>query len=139
LISASIASSCSERQNGIDLSRGFEPHPLHDLFLLDPVRIVEDQFEHEPIYLGFGQRVSPFLFDGVLGGQDQERIRQRKGGFPDGDLALLHGLQQGGLNLGRRAVDFVRQDDIVENRPFFHDEVPGFRAIDLGADQVGGQ
>ena len=34
----------------------------------------------------------------------------------DGDLALLHGLQQRGLGLGRGAVDLVRQQDLREDR-----------------------
>jgi K(+)-stimulated pyrophosphate-energized sodium pump len=35
----------------------------------------------------------------------------------DGHLALLHRLQQRGLGLGRRAVDFVGQQDVGEDRP----------------------
>ena len=34
----------------------------------------------------------------------------------DGDLALLHRFEQGGLRLGRRAVDLVGQDDVGEDR-----------------------
>ncbi len=32
-----------------------------------------------------------------------------------GDLPLLHGLQQGGLHLGRGPVDLIGQDQVVEN------------------------
>jgi hypothetical protein len=35
----------------------------------------------------------------------------------DGDLALLHGFEEGGLGLGRRAVDLVGQDHVGEQRP----------------------
>ena len=35
----------------------------------------------------------------------------------DGHLPLLHRLEQGGLRLGRRAVDLVGQDDVGEDRP----------------------
>jgi limonene-1,2-epoxide hydrolase len=34
----------------------------------------------------------------------------------DGDLVLLHRLEQGGLGLGRRAVDLVGEDDVREDR-----------------------
>jgi hypothetical protein len=37
--------------------------------------------------------------------------------LPDGHFPLLHRLQQGRLGLGRRAVDFVRQQNIRKNRP----------------------
>jgi hypothetical protein len=33
-----------------------------------------------------------------------------------GDLSFLHGLQQGGLHLGRRPVYFVCQHQLIENR-----------------------
>ena len=35
----------------------------------------------------------------------------------DGDLLLLHRFEQRGLRLRRRAVDFVGQDDVGEDRP----------------------
>ena len=42
-----------------------------------------------------GQRVGAFLLDRVLGGQDQERLGQRRRWCPaEGDLALLHRLEQ---------------------------------------------
>jgi hypothetical protein len=34
-----------------------------------------------------------------------------------GDGALFHGFEQGGLNLGRGAVDFVGEYEVVEDRP----------------------
>ena len=59
----------------------------------------------------------------------------------DGDLPLLHGLEQGGLRLGRRAVDFVGQDHVAEQRPFEEAEIADPRAAILldhvGAGDVG--
>ena len=37
--------------------------------------------------------------------------------FGDSNLPLLHGLQEGGLNLGGSPVYLIRKDDIGENRP----------------------
>jgi hypothetical protein len=34
----------------------------------------------------------------------------------DGDLAFLHGFEQSGLRLGRRAVDFVGQNHVGKQR-----------------------
>jgi hypothetical protein len=50
-------------------------------------------------------------------------VASTKNGLPfvphaaDGHLPLLHRFQQRGLRLGRRAVDFVGQDDVREQRP----------------------
>ena len=46
------------------------------------------------------------------------RVRQAVGGFTQGYLAFLHGFQQGGLHFGRGAVDFIRQNEIGEDRAF---------------------
>ena len=43
------------------------------------------------------------------------------------------------MHFGRRPVDFVGQHQIVEDRPLLEHETAGFRAIDLGAGDVGGQ
>ena len=64
----------------------------------------------------------------------------RRWGFSsDGDLALLHGLQQGALDLGRGAVDLVGQDEIGENGTQMRDEPSILRLEDHGADDIAGQ
>ena len=54
---------------------------------------------------------------------------------------LLHGFEQGGLGLGRRAVDFVGQDHVGEDRPRQERELAaaGVAGLleDLGAGDVG--
>ncbi len=57
----------------------------------------------------------------------------------DGDLALGHGLQEGGLDFRRRAVDLVREHDVVEKRTAFELETAGLRPEDIGTGQVGRQ
>ena len=100
-------------------------------------RGVGDQnLEEEAVKLGFRKLVGAFLVNGVLRGKHQEGVRQAVGGFPQGYLAFLHGFQQGGLDLGRGAVDFVRQDKIGEDRAFLGSELPFLRIIDHGAQQV---
>ena len=64
----------------------------------------------------------------------------------DGDLLLLHRLEQGGLRLGRRAIDFVGQNDVGEQRAGQETKLARagalvlldyFRAGDVGRHQVG--
>jgi hypothetical protein len=115
------------------------PGAAHDLALLFPGRVGDDDLEHEPVHLGFRQRVGALLLDGVLGSQDQERVLQEIGDLADGDLALLHGLQQRAVHLGGCPVDLVRQHDIGEDGPLAGGENPLVRVVDQGADEVGGQ
>ena len=86
-----------------------------------------------------GKRISPLLLDRILRGQHEERRRQRVGGVPDRHLHLLHRLQERGLDLGRGAVDFVRQDDVGEQRSFARHELSVLLVVDHRADQVGGK
>jgi len=49
-------------------------------------------------------------------------------GLPgDGDFVFLHGLQQGGLRLGRCAVDFIRQHHVGKYRPLHEFECAATR------------
>src|SRR5258708_3855935 len=61
----------------------------------------------ETIELRLGQRISAVVLAGILCGDDQKRLRERIGMRVDGDLPLIHGLEQGGLRLRSGAVDFV--------------------------------
>jgi hypothetical protein len=79
--------------------------------------VVHADVEHEAVELGLGQRVGALLLDRVLRRQHEERVGQRVVFAADGDLALLHRLQQRGLRLGRGAVDLVGQHDVGEDRP----------------------
>ncbi len=58
-----------------------------------------------------------------------------------GDLVLLHRLEQRGLRLRRRAVDFVGEDHVREDRPRQEHEPPparlGVVLQDVGAGDVG--
>jgi hypothetical protein len=80
-------------------------------WMSSPVRTGDEDVEHEAVELGLGQRVGALLLDRVLGGEDEERLRQRVGGPAGGDLVLLHRLEQRRLRLRRGPVDLVGQDD----------------------------
>ena len=120
------------------LGRGVgEAHEVEDLALLVAVRVGDFHLEHEAVDLRLGQRVGAFLVDRVLGGHHEERLRQRVCLVADGDLPLLHGLEQGALHLGRGAVDLVGQNQVGEHRALPRGEAAGLRVVNLRADDVG--
>ena len=88
------------------------------------------------------QGIGALLLDRVLRGQDKEGLLQPEG-FPAGcDFVLLHRLEQGGLRLGRGAVDLIGKDDVGEDGAFDEPEglLPGGVILlqDLGAGDVRG-
>ncbi len=86
-----------------------------------------------------GQRVGAFLLDGVLGGEDEEGFFELESGVADGDLLFLHGFEQGALDLGGGAVDFVGKDEVGKNGAAAGSEGAGLGIVNLGADEVGGK
>ena len=86
-----------------------------------------------------GQRICALLINRVLGGQHQERRRQRHRLAAECHLPLLHGFQQGRLHLGGRAVDFVGQHEVGEHRALGGVILAVLRAVDQRARDVGGQ
>ena len=102
-------------------------------------RIVDLGVQEEAVELRLGKRVRALLFDRVLRRHDHEQVVQRVTPFADRDLALLHGLQQRGLDFCRRAVDFVCQDQVMEQRPFAKLESTLLGTVYLGPGQVGRQ
>ncbi len=66
--------------------------------------------------LRFGQRIGALLVNRVLRGHDEERLGQLADFAAGRDAFFLHGFEHGRLRLGRGAVDFVRQDQVGENR-----------------------
>src|SRR6266853_1600657 len=105
-------------------------------------QIIEDGIEQEAIELRFGQRVRAFELDGVLRGQHEEGNGQLVIVPTHGAGQLLHGLEQRRLRLWRRAINFVGQHDVPEDRP--RDEGPapvargGILLDDVRSGDVGG-
>ena len=89
------------------------------------VRVAEARGEKEAVHLAFHQRKRARLIDRVLGRQHEMRLGQRPGLAVDGDLALLHRLEQGRLASRRGPVQLVEEHHVGEDgaRP----EVPGVR------------
>lgn len=64
------------------------------------------------------------------------RGRGAGGGAVDRDLAFLHGFEEGGLGLGRGAVDLVREEQVGEDRAGLERELSGACVVDEGARDV---
>ena len=119
----------------VELRRGGR-HQVEDLPLLRFRRVADAQFEHEPVELGFGKLVGALLLQGILRGEDQERIGQLVGLIADGHLPLLHRFEQRALDLGRGAVDLVGEDQVREERAVLDRELARARVVNQRADQV---
>ena len=126
--------------HGLNLGDGLSArHAIEDSALFFLAGITDLDLEHEPVYLGFGERICALLFDGVLGGEDKEGIRKREGLAAEGDLPFLHCFEQGGLNLGRGPVDLIGEDQVRKNRTLLDAERALSRVENLGSDHIGGQ
>ena len=79
-------------------------------------RVVDLNHEHEAVKLGLGERVGALLFDGVLGGQHEEGVRELVASASARHLSLDHRFEERGLSLRRCPVDLVREDDVREER-----------------------
>ena len=101
------------------------------------VRVADPRPQEEPVQLGLRQGERPLELDGVLGREDEERVREDVGRAFDRDLALLHRLEEGALRAGRRAVDLVDEEDVREHGPL--DEPEAGRLEQAGARHVGRQ
>src|SRR5437868_4513361 len=111
-------------------------HQIQNLAFLLPRGIADFELEHEPVDLRFGERISPFLLDWVLSGEDQERFFEFETLLSNRDLLFLHRFEQGALDLGGSTIDFVRQDKIRKDRAFAGRETSRLWIINLSADHV---
>ena len=80
-------------------------------------RVVDEDLHQEAVDLRLRQRVGALGLDRVLRRHREERPRHRVGGAADRHLVLLHHLEQRRLDLRRRAVDLVGEQEVCEHRP----------------------
>ena len=69
---------------------------------------------------------------------EQKRYGQDRCFVVDGDLPLAHRFQKGGMRSGGGAIDFVRQDDLVENRSLLEFETSTHGIVNIDPDDIGG-
>ena len=74
-----------------------------------------------------------------MGGDHEEGFGQAVGFTVYRDLFFFHGFQKGRLHFGRGAVDFVGQQEVVENGAGMKFELAVGRLEDVDAQEIGGQ
>ena len=116
----------------------------HNELLFVFLRVADNHLEHKTVHLRLGQRIGSLLLNRVLSGHNQERLFELEGGVANGDLLLLHRLEQRTLNLCRGTVNLIGQNKVCENRAFLYAELLGFGAVnhctdDIGRQQIGGE
>ena len=79
------------------------------------------------------------MLDRVLRREHEERLAEKEGLAADRHLLLLHRFEQRRLHLGGRAVDFVGEDQVREQRPLLRIELLRTLVEDHRPDHVGGQ
>ena len=87
-----------------------------DLPLGVAIGIVDVDLHQEAVELRFRQRIGAFLLERVLGREHVERPRQIVARAGDGDVLLLHRLQQRRLGARAGAVDLVGHQQLGEHR-----------------------
>jgi hypothetical protein len=117
--------------------RRVDAHAPNDRRLFPGGRKPDQNLHEEPVALRFGQRVHTLALDGILRGQNHERLGHRMRHPADRDLPLGHHLEEGRLHLGRGSVDLVRQYDVGEDRAELDVEPLTRGPVDAGADDVG--
>ena len=101
--------------------------------------VAESGADHEAVHLGFGKWIGAAEFDRVLSGDDEEQAIEIVACAIDGGLALGHGFEQGGLGARGGAVDFIREQDVGEDRSGTKAELLVGRVEHGDAENVGGQ
>ena len=112
---------------------------VEDVDLLLRLGVPELEPDEEPVELGLGQREGAFVLDRVLRRHDEERVGELVGRAVDGDLPLLHRLEERRLRLRGRAVDLIGEDDLAHHRAGSELEVVPLLVEDRDAGDVRGQ
>ena len=107
--------------------------------LVRGVRISERDAHEEPVELRFGQTERAELLEGILRRDHEERVGQPVRRHVDADLPLFHRLEQRALRLRARAIHFVREQQLGEDRALLERERAARRVEHGDADDVGGQ
>src|SRR5437867_821311 len=86
-----------------------------DLHFLRRLGIAKLDSHEEAVELSFGEGIRAFELDGVLGGDDEERLWKQVRFSIHGHLPLLHAFEEAGLGAGRSPVNFIAQEDLGED------------------------
>ncbi len=145
-VDVDLAHGVLHRQHLVRVRDGRQPiHRMRTLLLVEDEHLVERlgiahaQSKHETVELRLRERERALVFDGVLGGDDHERLRKRPGRAIDGHVSLLHGFEERGLGLGGRPVDLIGQDYLAHDGTRAELELLGLLVEDRKPGDVAGQ
>src|SRR5437016_12548343 len=79
------------------------------------------------------------MFDGILCGDHQKRLRQWEGLAVDSDLRFVHGFEKSGLRARSGAIDFVGQDDVGKNWAGAKFKFARLGIVDADAENITGK
>ena len=128
-------------EHGIDIGPGVHEVAtrLEDFTLSCYVGVADGESHEETVQLALGERIGTVVLVWVLGGNDEERARQRQRFAVDAHGTLLHGLEQPTLSARRSSVDLVGQQNVGEDRSGPNLELRLSRVVHGAAQHVGGQ
>ena len=115
------------------------PRPTQNLALGAAVGIAHPHPHQETVELGLGQRIGAVMFDRILRGNHQKRLRQRVGMRIHRHLAFVHGFEQGRLGLRRSAIDLIGQQHVGEHRAALEFELLFDGGVDRDPQNIGGK
>ena len=95
-----------------------------NIHLVGARRVLNVDTQHEAVELRLGQWIGALLLDRILGGHNNEWRGQLVGFAVHGHSQFLHCFQKGGLRLGRRAVDFVSENEVGEDWAAMKNQIP---------------
>ena len=101
--------------------------------------IADANAHHEPVELRLGQRKGAGEVLGVLRGDHQERLGQRQRAAVERHLTVVHRLEQRRLGARARAVDFVGEQDVREDRTLAQHELATPLIVDRHTEHVARQ
>jgi guanine deaminase len=107
-----------------------------DFALVGRVRVADTEAHQEPVELRLRERIRTVVFKRILRGEHHERPAQRICPAVDGDLSLIHRLQQRRLGFRGGAVDLVGEEKIREDGAGLEFEFVGVGVEDADAGHV---
>ena len=111
----------------------------HHAAFVRRLRIADGQPDGKTVHLRVRQQLRTSGTRRVLRGKDDKRLRDRMADAVNGDLPLLHGLEQRRLRAGRRPVELIREEQIAEHCAGLIDELAALLLIDGIAGDIGRQ
>ncbi len=126
------------RHNPVDLLERIDPALAGEdhIPLVVGLGVADRQAHGEAVHLRVRQKLGAGGAGGVLGGDDDKGLGDGVRHAVHGNLALLHGLKQGGLGTRGGAVELVGQKQVAQNGAVLVLHLTGLLVVDAVAGDV---